>query len=291
MKLSIDYRPLIALGLGLGLFAPLAAHAEPAAELHGYIVGGAANTAGFYYSRFVDPATSASSITKTLSDIGRDGSYANGKVDVGFGSLHSYSDAHEVNTGGGAPQTSASSEFIDYIKPWESSPVGVTAYTLTLAVNGTHSATDPYGARPGYAAQGSVRYDIRDNQNGDVFASGFFDSSDAVPSTTLIKSIVVPLADATDDMRIDVSLDTFAYVSNLDPAFQTAFADYSHTLVVNLDAVTAGASTTGVSGFDYATVSSVPDPSTWLLLVAGIGALRIVPRGKSAAAARGLANA
>ena len=157
-----------------GLIAPLAAHAEPAAELHGYLVGGAAYSAGFYYNQSTNPATSASSITKSLSDSGSDGSYANGKVDVGFGSLHSYSDAHEVDTGGGAPQSSATSEFIDYIKPWESSPVGVTAYTLTLAVSGTHSATDPCGARAGYAAQGSVRYDIRDNQNGDVFASGYF---------------------------------------------------------------------------------------------------------------------
>ena len=112
-----------------------------------------------------------------------------------------------------------------------------------------------------------------------------------MPSTTLIRGIVVPLSDATDDMRIDISLDTYAYVSNLDPAYQTAFADYYHTLVVNLDAVTAGASTTGVSGFDYATVSGVPEPSTWLLLVAGIGALRIVRRAKPAAAARGRANA
>ena len=279
MKRSNVQRTRRALSLGLSLLGPALAQAAPVAELRGYIVGGAAFSPGFYYSQSVSPATMFTPVlTHTESDAGIDGSYAHGKVEVGFGSLHSYADAHLVAVGGGAPQSHASSIFIDYIKPWESSPVGYTAYNLTLAIGGTHSLTDPFGPRPGYTAQGSVGYDIRDNRNGDVFAHGFFNSSDAVPGTTVIASIVVPADEATDYLKIEINLDTYAYVSNTDPAFETAFADYSHTLVAHLDAVTSGASTLGVSGFNYATpaVASVPEPSTGLLMGVAVAALALM---------------
>ncbi|MBI3368033.1 MAG: PEP-CTERM sorting domain-containing protein [Burkholderiales bacterium] len=281
-------RPLLALGLGLSLLGPLAAHAAPVAELRGYIVGGAAFSPGFYFNQSVSPASAGSTIVKSISDNGIDGSYADGRVDVGFGSLHSYSDAHEVALGGGAPQSHASSEFIDYIKPWASSPIGYTAYTLTLAIGGSHSPTNPFGPRPGYTALGSIFYDVRDDRTGDVFAHGFFNSSDAVPSTTLLISILIPPGEATDDMRIDVGLDTYAYVSNIDPAYQTAFADYSHTLVTHLDALTDGASTLGVSGFDHATPAptGVPEPASALLLATVITALATIRRRKPISGAR-----
>jgi hypothetical protein len=150
------------------------------------------------------------------------------------------------------------------------------AYALSLAISGSHTLTDAFGARPGFTAQGSLFYDIRDNRTGDVFASGFFDSSDSVPSATVLAKFIVPADDVSDDIRFDISLDTFAYVSNADPAFQTAEADYSHTLVVHLDALTAGANTRGISGFDYASAAlggvpgGVPEPGTLSLLVAAI---------------------
>lgn len=292
MKPSIARQPLVALasaftsaftstlaselrrglGLSLSLLMPLAAQATPVAELHGLVVGGAAFSAGFYYSQSLSPATVGSNIAYSVSDTGTDGSYAHALFDVGFGSLHSYSDAHLVTVGGGAPQARASSEFVDYIRPGASSAVGYAFYTLTLAINGSHSATDPFGPRPGYTAQGAASYDIRDNRTGDVFAHGFFDSSDALPSTTLSVAISIPQLLMDDDIRIEVDLDTLAYVSNTDPAFQTAFADYSHTLVAHLDTATVGASTTGVSGFNYASPSTngVPEPSTAALLLAGV---------------------
>ena len=280
----ISNRTLIALGFGLSLLAPLVAQSAPAAELRGYIVGGAAFSPGFYFSQSVMPANATSSVVRSVSDTGSDGSYADGNVAVFFGNLHSYSDAHEVNTGGGAPQSHASSEFIDYIEPWASSPVGFTFYNLTLTISGSHSPTNGFGPYPGYTAQGSLRYDIRDNQTGDVFASGYYDTNDSTPpSFTVSAGITVPKSEQTDDIRIDISLDTYAYVSNLNPAYQTAVADYSHTLVVHLDAVTPGASTLGASGFDYATVASVPEPSTWLTLIAGIAVLGISRRGSAAA--------
>ena len=170
MKRSNLQRALRALRLSLSLLGPALAHAAPVAELRGYIVGGAAFSPGFYYSQSVSPATALSRR--------------------------------------GAPQTRASSVFIDHIKPWETSPVGFTAYTLTLAFNGTHSLTDPFGLRPGFTALGSVGYDIRDERNGDVFAHGLFDSSDSVPGTTLVRNIVIPADEATDYLSIDISRDT-----------------------------------------------------------------------------------
>jgi hypothetical protein len=211
------------------------------------------------------------SIVKSLSDLRSDGSYADAAVGVDFGSLHASSDAQ--SSGASSPGlyagSSAQTEFIDYIKPWQSSPVGFTAYTLTLAISGTHYATDGYGAQPGYLAQADVSYDVRDNRTGDILAAGNWTSSDLVSSTTLMASIAVPPDEATDDLRIDVSLGTFTSVDRGNEVpYLNAFADHSHTLVAHLDAVTAGASTVGVSGFDYAT-ASVPEPATPLSMSLG----------------------
>jgi hypothetical protein len=250
------------------------------------MVGGSANGAGYNFLQSLTPATAASSIVKSLTDTGSDLSYADGRVNVGFGGLHSYADAHETSLAGHAPQSDAESEFIDYIKPWDSSPVGYTAYTLTLALSGSHSPTSGYGAFPGYSALGQVIYDIRDNRTGDVFTSGTYDTTDATPPNfTISAGVSIPAPEATDDIRIDVTLSAYTYVNNGNPAYQTAVADYSDTLVVHLDALTPGASTLGASGYDYATVASVPEPSTWLMLFAGVAALGIKRRAGSAAAA------
>lgn len=96
-----------------------------------------------------------------------------------------------------------------------------------------------------------------------------------MPSTTLSAAINIPPPLGADDIRIEVDLNTFAYVSNTDPAFQTASADYSNTLVAHRDAETVGASTVGVSGFDYASsvTPSVPELSTWMRMLLGFAAL------------------
>jgi hypothetical protein len=268
----------------LCLLGPLAAHAAPAAELRGYIVGGAAFSTGYSFSQSVTPAAAGSHVTRSLTDTGPDLSYAHGRVDTTFGSLRAYADAHEVNTGGGAPQSNVESEFIDYIKPWATSPVGYTNYTLTLTLSGSHSLTDPYGPFPGYSALGSISYDIRDNQTGDVFVHGYYDTTDATPSTlTLTFGVNVPPPEGSDDMRIDISLEAYAYVSNLNPSFQTAFADYANTLVVHLDAVTPGAGTVGASGYDYSTAASVPELSSAWMLWAGLAALGSLRRARAVA--------
>jgi hypothetical protein len=52
--------------------------------------------------------------------------------------------------------------------------------------------------------------------------------------------------------------------------------DYSHTVIAHLDALTPGASTVGVSGFDYAT--AVPEPSMPALVGFGLGVLAVWER-------------
>jgi hypothetical protein len=84
-----------------------------------------------------------------------------------------------------------------------------------------------------------------------------------------------------DYLRIEVGLSSFAYVmsNNYHPAYQTAVADYSHTLNMHLDTVTPGANTVGVSGHDYTTPASIPEPTVWALMLVGFGGIGTALRG------------
>ncbi len=140
-----------------------------------------------------------------------------------------------------------------------------------MILSGSHAPIRGSARTLATRPKGCVRYEFRDNETGDVFAAILYNSSDATPPIFGINaSIVVPPANSHHGIRIDISLDTRAYVGNLNPAYQTAVADCAHTFIVNLDALTPAASTLRASGFNYGSASSGPEPSTWPMLVAGI---------------------
>lgn len=199
-----------------------------------------------------------------------DGSYADATAYAGFGNLHAFSDAHRTYNDGyytrGDAQSGSTAEFQDYLLAADNDPsIKFINYQLTLNLFGSHSSESLHNY-PGYSAEAQVSWNIRNNANGDVLTSGVFDTSDTAP--TLFKQISVSAAPNTL-LSIEVSLSTFTYVISNDAAqYLTAFANYQDTLHVNLDAVTAGANTVGVSGYNY---STVPIPAALIFFLSGLG--------------------
>ena len=146
-----------------------------------------------------------------------------------------------------------------------------TTYHFTVTVNGSLSA--PQGSFTG----------IYPLSTGNVFASfsvspvcfacgnvvaNWSSGSGQAASTVYAGTFTVPTG---VQMQLSAGLDTSSYI-NTQP-FQTAFAEasYGNTMHLHIDAVTPGANTVGASGFNYA--SAVPEPSSALLLLAGVAGL------------------
>lgn len=107
-----------------------------------------------------------------------------------------------------------------------SGQVGFKAYKLMMILSGSHAPIRGSARTLATRPKGCVRYEFRDNETGDVFAAILYNTSDATPPIFGINaSIVVPPANSHHDIGVDISLDTCAYVGNLNPAYQTAVAD------------------------------------------------------------------
>ena len=76
-------------------------------------------------------------------------------------------------------------------------------------------------------------------------------------------------------MRVDFDADAYV-MSNNDPAYLYAFSDYtSKGLTVNLNSLTPGANTVGLSGHDYfSTVVPLP-AAVWAFLAGLFGMARL----------------
>lgn len=238
--------------------------------------GGCTTCLGQTYDKRNDNALAGATVGDGVSSPAPDGSYMDASSKAGFGHLHAYSDAHRTYdaTSPGDAQAGASASFIDYIDPAANVPIiGYANYQLTLNLNGSHTLTDGAGANF-IIAGAQLSWDLRDERTGQVYASGVFDTTDAHPGTHL----VIPVAANPNDwMSVDVGIATNTYVMSYNAApYLTAVADYHDTLDVSLKAVTPGASTVGVSGFDYAP-SAVPEapPALSWLAGAGVFALRL----------------
>jgi hypothetical protein len=120
----------------------------------------------------------------------------------------------------------------------------------------------PYGG--GFDADAVMYYSILDNTKG---------TSVRVSYDSQIPGNNVPLAflnvNGGDQLEISVDLQISTYQAG-NAASSTALVDLSHTVHIYADTNVPGLDYTSSSGYDYATPSGVPEPSTWTL---ALGAL------------------
>lgn len=268
----IQYAPLVACLISLSAWAD----PNPSISASGGVspLGGSINLPHQDFNQSNSNLSSASQTVSGSAGLGaNDGSYADASALAGMGQLHAYSDAHRTYDDGyytrGDAQSGAEATFTDYILPSTNVPgISYVNYTLTLNLTGSHTSEDSHNY-PGFSAMAQISWDLRNYSTGDVYAAGVFDTTD----TSSNKLLVIPVVGAVPNklMSLSVGLSTNTYVTSNDaPQYLTAVADYKDTLTVHLDAVTPGANTVGLSGYNYATAAAVPEPSSVALLLGGM---------------------
>ena len=271
---------------------PLSGQAVPVPELWGsgfaLAYGG---SVGPSFDQHLSPASAGNTVPFDLAypSLGYpslDGSYADSNGLSSFGLLSGYADAHRTyntNLGPSLPivgdaQAKATTQMFDYFVPTTSAGTAPLDYTLTLTVDGTHTP-NPNDIGGGRASGTFVYYKITDFSTNSVITYGSWSSTDAVPTATLTPLFQVLPAQVHDYIGIEVDLEVSAYAmsNNLRPEYLTSVANYS--MGVHLDAVTAGASTDGLSGHEYASPPAVPEPPSWALIAGGLAFITMFRRG------------
>ncbi len=175
-------------------------------------------------------------------------------------------------------QSKASADMSDVIAVTNSQGASSNTYKYTVVVNGSLSPqVGVIGLFP--LARGLVAVDFNTSPFGcpaagcgdaGVIANWDSESSGPKGSSTTYSGSFTLNTGASFQMRstLEVTSGVNAF------AFQTASgtADYSGTVHVYLDAVTPGANTIGVSGYNYAT-AAVPEPASAWLALCGLLAL------------------
>jgi hypothetical protein len=207
-----------------------------------------------------DSGPSTVNVTESVSSTLPDGSFADATATADFGALHVYSDAFRAT--GSDAQSSASVRTVDVI------PTIGGMYTATYKITGSHADVE---SKFGNSSGVLFNWDTTDAVTGAPLDGGQWDSTDANPATTIVKTFAVPLGDAITTRFL---FETFTYSSFgvLD------VADYSHTAKIYLTSVTPGPDLIGLSGHDYALPSAIPEPSTWALTLIGFVAAGLIYR-------------
>jgi len=177
-------------------------------------------------------------------------------------------------------QSRGASEMTDFITATNTAASALTTYHYTVTVHGSLSAPIGCGGQwPCADASVAVAF----NTSPMTYCpscQGVVDNWSSVSgkaADTVYSGSFSMASGVTFQMRL--SLDTSSYVNLFQTQSASALADYGSTVTLQLSAVTAGANTVGVSGYDYAT-SPVPEPATGrttalgLLVVLGTAALR-----------------
>jgi len=228
------------------------------------------------------PLPNGNSASDSITSTAPDGSYADANAIATYGFLHAYADAHRASASSsslssgyniGDAQSQAHAESIDYFQ----SGVNNASYMETLNVTGSHSIDNPT-LDGGVAAYALFNFNVYDITAGKTLASLSWTSTNLQPETLQTIQFTVP--NATDVIQVDTYLQANAYVMSNEPSqYLTATSDYSHTLILNMDALTVGANTVGYSGYNYA--SPVPIPASlplFSMAMAGlIGLMRRQP--------------
>jgi hypothetical protein len=202
-----------------------------------------------------DSGQTTTPVTESVSSTLADGSFADATATADFGALHVYSDAFRAT--GSDAQSSASARVTDVV------PTIGGMYKATYAITGSQADVEnKFGNSSGVI----FNWNTTDAVTGATLDGGQWDSSDSVPTTTIVKTFAVPLGHA---ISTRILFETFTYSSFgvLD------VADYSDTAKIYLTSVTPGPDLIGLSGHDYALPSGVPEPSTWGMLLIGFAGL------------------
>jgi hypothetical protein len=255
-------RVLAATSLALSILAVPSARAAGSQELvanaHASSVGGC--SCGPYDDKTVMTTANNPLHSNATDAPAGSSSYAHADVTTKFGTQKAYADAF-LAAGDTNPdaQANAFSRYIEYFAPGTFSGT----VNLTIVITGTHT---PNAGVIGPGTDAELTWIFKNETTNFDIASGNWSATDAAP-VPVTASFAVPISDVTS-LQVDFSVSAYAG-PRVSP--YKVVADYSDTVHTYLDVGAGAPDVVGVSGHDYATNASVPEPGSWVMLVAGLG--------------------
>lgn len=192
-----------------------------------------------------------------------------------FGTLGAYAES-DVPTSADIflnTQSRGASSLSDFIVSSNASGGTSNTYQYTIVVSGAMSPqvgfyrVFPYGYASVYAGFNTSPI----NCFGCAGVIANWSSESGGPTGTVdTGTFTVPVGTS---FQMRASLDVSSYINTFPGQSASVIADYAGGMRMYLDALTPGANTIGVSGYDYAMAMAVPEPGTPLLLLSGLAAL------------------
>jgi len=216
----------------------------------------------------------------SLQALDREARVSNGGKAVGMflgsvGLLEAYASAAYPLGGGGLATSTVTSSFADTIAV---SGAGLAlgtpvSYRLDFSIEGS-VLTSPEGSLPSAFADAAVT--LQDDNTYQAVTFNWSDKTKAPGVYSLVLNTQVG-----HSLVLYANLNVGAQVGSNSLTGRFAEADFYHSARYALAPSVAGLNTVGSSGHDFA-VSSVPEPSSWVLLGAGLMALLLLLHGRRA---------
>ena len=204
-----------------------------------------------------DPTNSTTAMASEGNTLA-DGSYANAHTTAVFGHLHAYADAYRASGSDAQAKAQGYSH-----EEFDAGSFVPGLKTTTFTITGSFS---PHRNVFGNFAFGSFDWQIYDSVTNQRLDYGVWESTDAMPQTTIPRSFTIP---AGHGYELDESFEADAYSS-----FGIVdIANYSDTIDTYV-ATPGGGHVISESGHDYAApfaVGGVPEPVSWGLMAMGFG--------------------
>lgn len=190
-----------------------------------------------------------------------------------LGTLHGFAESNipSADAIGHNVQSSAQLRMQDSVVASSSLGTLYNNYKYTVDITGFLTASSKYGIPgPSTTAFGTVILDIRNPTCTPCYINKQFDPSSATPNGIITGTLMsVPINEV---LQLDLTLQVNTQVGS-NAVGQSAFAqtDYQNTVHFYLDALTPGANTVALSGYNYATpAAAVPEPSAVWLMLSGL---------------------